>query len=244
MVSTAAGFAGDAVRLIRERIPAAAWIAVVVVTVAVVLTGLVPAGTKSTNVSVALVAVGLWLFSFWVSAVVTRFMAAAPGPRWAVDGAFFRFLGSQLLVTIFAGAIFYLSNRLLMTVSRPTSFAASFAAQVIVSLAILPFAPWFAALAIGDRTLGLGRALSVMRGATLSLAGATLLLVLPAQLLHSVLASLAAKAGEPATRAVLGVGDGFVSALATIVLPWALFAAAWRFVHGEVDHAIPDDDLA
>ena len=42
-------------------------------------------------------------------------------------------------------------------------------------------------------------------------------------------------------RTGLGVRDGLVSALAVVVLPWALFAAAWRFVRGEADHSVPDE---
>ena len=244
MTATAAGFAGDAIRLIRERLPAAAWAVVMLVAIGSVLIGLKHMGDRSTNVAVALVAVALWLFTFWTSAVVTRFLAAANARRWAVDGAYLRFLGSQLLVTIFAAAIFYLVQHLVTAASPTTSFAASFAAQVVVSLVILPFAPWFTALAVGDPAADMGHSVSAMRGATLSLAGATLLLVLPVQLLHAILGTIAMKADGATLRAALGVIDGFISALATVVLPWALFVAAWRYVRGEADHAPHDDDLA
>lgn len=241
MKATAAGFASDAVRLIRDRLPAPAWFVVMLVATGAVLTGLMPAADTNTNIGAALLAGALWIFTFWTSAVVTRFMAQANDRRWAVDGAFLRFLGSQLLVTLFAAILFYIVQKYLASTSRQTSFAAMFAAQVVISLAVLPFAPWFTALAVGDRALGLGGSLGAMKGATLSLAGATLLLVLPVQLLHAVLASIAAKTASMPLRTGLGVIDGLVSALAVVVLPWALFAAAWRFVRGEADHSVPDD---
>ena len=245
MTATAAGFASDAVRLIRQRLPASAWFVVMLVTIGAVLTGLKTAGDTRTNITFALLAFALWIFTLWASAVVTRFMAEVAGRRWAIDGAFLRFLGAQLVVTLVIGFILFEFRRLLPAYSAQTLFAANFAAQLVLSLAVLPFAPWFVALAVGDKDLDLGSAVGGIRGALLALAGATLLLVLPVQLLHAVIASVAAKSGAMPVRVGLGVVDGFISALTTVVLPWALFVAAWRFVHGHADHAVHhDEDLA
>ena len=241
MQGTAAGFAGDAVRLIRERLPATAWLVVLLVAVGSVRTGLIPAGDARFNIAAFVLGVAMGLFTFWTSAVVTRFMARANERRWAIDGAFFRFLGSQLLVLVAAATIFILVRTFLVAVSAQTAFAARFSAEIIVSLAVLPFAPWFTALAVGDRSLGAGGALKAMKGSVVALAGATLLLVLPVQLLHAVLATIAAKSASMPLRTALGIADGLVSALAVVVLPWALFVAAWRLVRGEADHAVPDE---
>lgn len=244
MKATVTGFASDAVRLIRTRLPVAAWAVVMIVATGSVLTGLKPAADTSTNVAFALLAVGFYIFTFWTSAVVTRFMAARPGPRWAVDGAFLKFLGAQLLVMIFVAVVAYAFDRMLPAASHSTSFAAGFALVIVVSLAILPLGPWFTALAIGDRTLGPGGALTAMRGAILALAGAALLLILPIQLLHSAVASSAVRTAYMPLRTALGVADGLISAFALVVLPWALFTAAWRFIRGEAVHETPPDDIA
>ena len=75
------------------------------------------------------------------------------------------------------------------------------------------------------------------------LAGALLLLVLPVQLLHSVVANAALRAVQMPMRLGLGVVDGLISAL-LLALPSALFVAAWRFVRGEADHKPVADDIA
>lgn len=245
MKATVTGFVSDAVRLIRERLPASTWAVVLLVAIGSVLNGLIPAADESRNVVIALVAIALWLFQLWTSAVATRFMAAQPGPRWAVDGAFLRFLGPQLLVTIFTAVVIVIERRTVLAINHHPSFAAEFSAQIAISLAVVPFAAWFVALAIGDRSIGFGNGLRAMRGSMLPLIGATLLLVLPFQLLHAVVSSTAAKSASMPVRTGLGVVDGLISAFAVVVLPWALFTAGWRFIKGEAVHDTHlDDEIA
>ncbi len=245
MKATVTGFASDAVRLIRERLPASAWAVVLLVAIGSVLNGLKPAADKSTNVAFALLGIALFLFTLWTSAVVTRFMAAQPGRRWALDGAFFRFLGVQLVLTVAVAVIAYTANRVAPAASSTTSFAMGFAFVTLLSLIVLPFAPWCAALAIGDRSVGAGESFAAMRGLWVPLAGATLLLVLPVQLLDAVVASTAVKNGSIPIRTGLGVVDGLLKAFTMVVIPWALATAAWRFIKGEAVHDTHlDDEIA
>ncbi|WP_076070114.1 hypothetical protein [Sphingomonas montana] len=106
----------------------------------------------------------------------------------------------------------------------------SFAATTFANLLLLPLAPWIAALAIGDRTLGAAGGWWTLRGRLLSFAGAYLAVVSPCFAVHLMLTMLLDAPGSTLAGSAL-IGIVFVdsaASLAQLVLTVALGVAAWR----------------
>ena len=153
--ATVAGFAGEATRLMRERLTPAVWAVLCILTVAATLVSLRPAADQKTNLVFMAVATLSWLISLWVTAVVIRFLAALDGRRWAMDMAAVRFIASQFLVALLTALVMVEVQRFTQKgLTQQTAFALNFAAPMVLSLIVLPFAAWFAALAVGDRSIG------------------------------------------------------------------------------------------
>lgn len=221
----------DAATLLRG-LPPGLWILSALTVIGVTLVRLAgapmpgePAGPAAAIAGIVQLAV-LLLLNF----VLYR-AAAGVRPVLAIGAPLLRFgaaLAAAILFTILPLAV---ARALLPAGARLADvWLWSFVATTAGTLLLWPLAPWIAALAIGDRTLGPLGGWQRLRGRMLTFCGAYLMIVSPCFAVHLMLTMVLDAPGSTlAGSALIGVVmvDSAAS-LAQLALTVALGVAAWR----------------
>jgi hypothetical protein len=167
---------------------------------------------------------------FWLTYALIRRMAGLAEPG-RITVAFGRFVLFQIGLVVLVGAVTGLATRALgLSADGVTGGITSFVAMSLVYLVIVRLFAWQAALAIGDGTMGPGRAWRALAGHVGPLAGAYLAIAGFAAV-HAALTRLALATDGGAALAGLALVDGAVSAV-QLVLTCALGVVAYRLASG------------
>jgi hypothetical protein len=217
---------------VLRGLPAGLWVVAALVVIGVTLArlGTAAAPGEAPNIAAAIAATAQLLALLLLNFVLYR-AAAGIHPTTRAGGPLLRF-GAVLAGTILFTLLPLAAAKALLPVDARLAdvWLWSFAATTFANLVLLPLAPWIAALAIGDRTLGPGGGWGVLRGRLVSFAGAYLAVVAPCFAVHLMLTMLLDAPGSALAGSAL-IGIVFIdsaASLAQLVLTVALGVTAWR----------------
>jgi len=157
--------------------------------------------------------------------------AAGVRPVLAVAAPLLRF-GIALVATILVMLVPLAVARALLPAGARLAdvWLWSFVATTVGTLILWPLAPWLAALATGDRTLGPEGSWRLLRGRLATFCGAYLMIVSPCFAVHLMLTMVLDAPGSTLAGSAL-IAVVFVDALASLAqlaLTVGLAVAAWR----------------
>ena len=226
-----AAWVHDAAALLRG-LPPGLWIlsALTVIGVTLVRLGSMPVPGEPAGLAAPIAGIVQLAVLLLLNFALYRGMAGVR-PLLAIGAPLLRF-GAVLAATILFTVVPLAVARALLPAGARLAdvWLWSFVATTVGTLMLWPLAPWIAALAIGDDTLGPAGGWQRLRGRMLTFCGAYLMVVSPCFAVHLMLTMVLDAPGSTLAGSAL-IGVVFVdsaASLAQLVLTVALGVSAWR----------------